>query len=170
LWRGLQFDDLQLVATDHCPFCFNENAYGILKSKQPGKDDFSKIPNGAPGVEFRLPLLFDGGVGEGRINLNRFVQLTSTAPAKMFGLFPRKGTIAVGSDADVVLFDAEQRHTLSAALHHSNVDYSLFEGRNVKGKVRKVFLRGAMIVDGDTWLGNAGMGRFQKRSASGRIL
>ncbi len=170
LWRGLQFDDLQIVATDHCPFCFNEKAHGLLKSKQPGKDDFSKIPNGAPGVEYRLPLLFDGGVNTGRINLNRFVQLTSTAPAKMFGLFPQKGTIAVGSDADIVLFDPEHRHILSADTHHSNVDYSLFEGRGVKGKVSKVFLRGQLIVDGDEWLGRAGMGRFYKRSASGRVM
>jgi dihydropyrimidinase len=170
LWRGLRFDDLQIVATDHCPFCFNEKAHGILKSKQAGKDDFSKIPNGAPGVELRLPLLFDGGVNEGRININRFVQLTATAPAKMFGLFPQKGTIAVGSDADIVIFDPKQRHTLSADTHHSNVDYSLFEGREVQGKVRKVFLRGELIVDGDEWLGRAGMGRYCKRSASGRVM
>jgi dihydropyrimidinase len=170
LWRGLKFDDLQIVSTDHCPFCFNEKAHGILKSKQVGKDDFSKIPNGAPGVEFRLPLLYDGGVKDGRINLNRFVQLMATAPAKMFGLFPRKGTIAVGSDADIVLFDPQQQHTLSANTHHSNVDYSLFEGREVTGKVKKVFLRGELIVDGDNWLGHAGMGQYQRRSASGRIL
>lgn len=170
LWRGLQFDDLQLVATDHCPFCFNENPLGILKSKQFGRDDFSKIPNGAPGVELRLMLLYDGGVRTGRINLNRFVQLTATAPAKMFGLFPRKGTIAVGSDADLVLFDPHQTHTISASTHHSLVDYSLFEGREVTGKVRKVFLRGQCIVDGDQWLGQAGMGRYQPRSASGRVL
>ena len=170
LWRGLRFDDLQIVSTDHCPFCFNEKAHGILKSKQFGRDDFSKIPNGAPGVEYRLPLLFDGGVRDGHINLNRFVQLMATAPAKMFGLFPRKGTIAVGSDADIVIFDPGQKHTLSAATHHSNVDYSLFEGREVSGKVQKVFLRGELIVDGETWLGRAGMGRYQSRSASGRII
>jgi len=170
LWRGLKFDDLQLVATDHCPFCFNENRFGILRSKQYGKDDFSKIPNGAPGVEFRLPLLYDGGVHGGRITLNRFVQLTSTAPAKMFGMFPRKGTIAVGSDADLVLFDPNERHTLSADTHHSNVDYSLFEGREVQGKVKQVFLRGELIVDGDEWHGREGMGQYLKRSASGRIL
>jgi len=170
LWRGLKFDDLQIVSTDHCPFCFNEKAYGILKSKQFGKDDFSKIPNGAPGVEFRLPLLYDGGVNDGRINLNRFVQLMATAPAKMFGMFPRKGTIAVGSDADIVIFDPQKKHTLSANNHHSNVDYSLFEGREVTGKVQKVFLRGELIVDGDKWLGRAGMGQYLRRSASGRIL
>ncbi len=170
LWRGLKFDDLQLVATDHCPFCFNENRFGLLRSKQYGKDDFSKIPNGAPGVEFRLPLLYDGGVHSGRITLNRFVQLTSTAPAKMFGMFPKKGAIAVGSDADLVLFDPNERHTLSADTHHSNVDYSLFEGREVQGKVKQVFLRGELIVDGDEWRGRAGMGQYLKRSASGRIL
>ena len=170
LWRGLRFDDLQVVSTDHCPFCFNEKAYGLLKSKQLGKDDFSKIPNGAPGVEFRLPLLFDGGVRQGRINLNRFVQLVATAPAKMFGLFPKKGTIAVGSDADIVIFDAAQKHKLSANTHHSNVDYSLFEGREVTGKVQKVFSRGRLIVDGEQWLGRAGMGQYVSRSASGQIL
>ncbi|MBE7380630.1 MAG: dihydropyrimidinase [Leptolyngbya sp. SIO1E4] len=170
LWRGLKFDDLQLVATDHCPFCFKENPLGILRSKQFGRDDFSKIPNGAPGVELRLSLLFDGGVRAGHINLNRFVQLTSTAPAKMFGLFPRKGAIAIGSDADLVLFDPHETHTLSASNHHSRVDYSLFEGREVTGKVKKVFLRGQCIVDGDQWLGKPGMGQYQHRAASGRVL
>jgi dihydropyrimidinase len=170
LWRGLRFDDLQIVSTDHCPFCFNEKAHGLLRSKQPGKDDFSKIPNGAPGVELRLSLLFDGGVRTGRINLNRFVQLTATAPAKMFGLFPRKGTIAVGSDADIVIFDPDETHTISADTHHSNVDYSMFEGREVTGRAKKVFSRGRLIVDGDEWLGRAGAGEYLKRSASGRIL
>lgn len=170
LWRGLKFDDLQVVATDHCPFCFNENPHGLHRSKQLGQTDFSQIPNGAPGVEFRLPLLYDGGVGTGRITLNRFVQLVSTAPAKMFGLFPQKGTIAVGSDADLVLFDPNQSHTLSATTHHSNVDYSLFEGRTVTGKVEKVFLRGELIVDGDAWHGRSGSGRYCSRSASGQIL
>ena len=170
LWRGLKFDDLQIVATDHCPFCFNENKLGILRSKQFGKDNFNQIPNGAPGVELRLTLLYDGGVVPGKINLNRFVQLTATAPAKMFGMFPQKGTIAVGSDADIVLFDPNQRHTISATTHHSLVDYSLFEGREVQGKVQKVFLRGNLIVDGEEWLGRPGMGNYLKRSASGRVL
>jgi dihydropyrimidinase len=170
LWRGLRFDDLQIVATDHCPFCFNEQPLGLKYSKQLGKDRFDQIPNGAPGVELRLLLLYDGGVRTGKINLNRFVQLTSTAPAKMFGLFPRKGTIAVGSDADLVLFDPTQTQRLSAATQHSRVDYSLFEGREVTGKVMKVFSRGRLIVDGDAWLGSAGAGQFLKRSASGRIL
>jgi dihydropyrimidinase len=170
LWRGLRFDDLQIVSTDHCPFCFNEQPFGLQKSKQMGRDDFEKIPNGAPGVEFRIPLLFDGGVNAGRIHLNRFVQLTATAPAKMFGLFPKKGTIAVESDADLVLFDPLKPNILSATTHHSNADYSLYEGRSVTGKVEKVFLRGNLIVSGDQWLGAAGDGRFQPRSASGRVI
>lgn len=170
LWRGLKFDDLQIVSTDHCPFCFNENPFGLNRSKQMGRDNFEKIPNGAPGVEFRIPLLFDGGVKGEKLLLNRFVQLTATAPAKMFGLFPRKGTIAVGSDADLVIFDPNKSHTLSASTHHSNVDYSLYEGRQVTGKVEKVFLRGELIVDGDRWLGQPGAGQFQRRSASGRVL
>lgn len=170
LWRGLRFDDLQIVSTDHCPFCFNEQPYGLQKSKQMGQGNFERIPNGAPGVELRLMLLYDGGVRTGKISLNRFVQLTSTAPAKMFGLFPRKGTIAVGSDADLVIFNPEVTHTISARTHHSLVDYSLFEGREVTGKVEKVFLRGQLIVDGDRWLGQPGTGRFQQRSASGRVL
>jgi dihydropyrimidinase len=170
LWRGLKFDDLQIVSTDHCPFCFSENPHGLSQSKQLGRDNFEKIPNGAPGVEFRIPLLYDGGVQAGKISLNRFVQLTATAPAKMFGLFPRKGAIAIGSDADLVLFNPDRPHILSASTHHSNVDYSLFEGRQVVGKVEKVFLRGQLIVDGDRWLGHAGAGQFQKRSASGAFF
>jgi dihydropyrimidinase len=170
LWRGLKFDDLQVVATDHCPFCFKEQPQGIKRSKQQGQGDFSKIPNGAPGVELRLVLLYDGGVRTGQISLNRFVQLTATAPAKMFGLFPRKGTIAVGSDADLVLFDPNRQHVLSASTQHSNVDYSIYEGRSVTGKVEKVFLRGRLIVAGDEWLGSRGQGQFQKRSASGRYF
>ncbi|HEY9819075.1 MAG TPA: dihydropyrimidinase [Candidatus Obscuribacterales bacterium] len=170
LWRGLRFDDLQLVATDHCPFCMNEQPLGVRFSKQLGHDNFNKIPNGAPGVEDRLVLIYDGGVRTGKISLNRFVQLTATAPAKMFGLFPRKGTIAVGSDADLVIFDPEEQHVISASSHHSRVDYSMFEGRQVTGKVKKVFVRGRLLVDGDRWCGEAGYGTFQKRSASGRIL
>ncbi|WP_088893237.1 dihydropyrimidinase [Leptolyngbya ohadii] len=169
LWRGLKFDDLQIVSTDHCPFCFNESPFGIHRSKQLGRDNFEQIPNGAPGVELRIPLLFDGGVNANRLTLNRFVQLTSTAPAKMFGLFPRKGTIAVGSDADIVLFDPHKSHVISASTHHSNVDYSLYEGRSVTGKVEKVFLRGELVVHGEQWYGTPGSGQFLRRSASGRV-
>jgi dihydropyrimidinase len=169
LWRGLKTDDLQVVSTDHCPFCFNEQPYGMKFSKQQGQGDFSKIPNGAPGVETRMPLIFDGGVRKHGMSLNRFVEITATAPAKLFGLFPRKGTIAVGSDGDIVLFAPGEEWTIRAAEHHSRMDYSLFEGRSVTGKVKKVFLRGQCIVDGQTWRGREGMGEFLSRGESGKI-
>lgn len=169
LWRGLRTDDLQVISTDHCPFCFNEQPLGMKFSKQQGKDDFSKIPNGAPGLETRVPLIYDGGVRQHGMSLNRFVELVSTAPAKLFGLFPKKGTIAVGSDADIVLFDPEESWTIRAAEHHSRIDYSLFEGRPVTGQVSKVFSRGRLIVDGREWLGKEGMGQFIKRGECGKI-
>ena len=157
LWRGLAQDHLQVISTDHCPFCFKEQ-------KELGRDDFTKIPNGGPGVETRLSLVYNGGVRTGKITLNRFVELVSTAPAKMFGLFPRKGAITVGSDADVVLFDPEAEATISASTHHMRIDYSLYEGWRVRGVPRKVFSRGRLIVDGDTFLGRAGAGSFVRRS------
>lgn len=169
LWRGLKTDDLQVVSTDHCPFCFAEKPYGIKYSKQQGAQNFSKIPNGAPGIETRLPLVFDGGVGKHGMSLHRFVEITATAPAKLFGLFPRKGTVAVGSDADLVLFDRDANWTIRAAEHHSRIDYSLFEGRSVRGQVKKVFLRGQLIVDGDRWLGREGIGEFLSRGSSGSL-
>jgi dihydropyrimidinase len=163
LWRALKFDDLQVIATDHCPYCMKEGHRGRLRQKPFGRDDFSKIPNGAPGIEARMTVVYDGGVRPGLISLNRFVELTATAPAKIFGLFPQKGTIAVGSDADIVLFDPMARHVISAEHHHSDCDYNLFEGREVQGKVRKVFLRGELIIDGEQWLGRSGGGSFLKR-------
>ncbi|MCP1337807.1 dihydropyrimidinase [Futiania mangrovi] len=163
LWRALKFDDLQVIATDHCPYCMKEGHLGHLKQKPFGKDDFSKIPNGAPGLEARMTVIYDGGVRPGLISLNRYVELTATAPAKIFGLFPRKGTIAVGSDADIVIFNPDERHVISAKTHHSDCDYTLFEGREVQGRVKKVFLRGEMIVDGDAWYGRDGSGAFLKR-------
>ena len=156
LWKGLKSDDLQVISTDHCPFCMKEQ-------KELGRGDFSKIPNGAPGVEHRMSLIYDGGVARGRVSLNRFVELTSTAAAKMFGLFPRKGTIAVGSDADIVVFDPEAEQTISAATHHMNVDYSAYEGRKVKGVVETVLSRGRVVVEGGEFKGRAGAGRFLKR-------
>ncbi|HEX8503544.1 MAG TPA: dihydropyrimidinase [Pyrinomonadaceae bacterium] len=156
LWKGLKTDDLQVISTDHCPFCMKEQ-------KELGRDDFSKIPNGAPGVEHRMSLIYDGGVAAGRVSLNRFVELTSTAAAKMFGLFPRKGTIAVGSDADIVVFDPEREQTISAATHHMNVDYSAYEGRRVKGTVETVLSRGRVVVEGGEFKGRAGAGQFLKR-------
>jgi len=163
LWRALRYDDLQVIATDHCPFCMKEGHLGYRLQKMRGKDDFSLIPNGAPGIETRLVSLFDIGVMQGQLSLNRFVQLTSTTPAKLFGLFPKKGTIAVGSDADVVLFDPAAMQTVHAHTLHGNCDYTLLEGRTLRGRVEKVFLRGELIVDGPTWLGREGMGRFVPR-------
>jgi len=163
LWRALRYDDLQVIATDHCPFCMKEGHLGYRLQKQRGNEDFSQIPNGAPGIETRLVSLYDIGVMQGRLSLNRFVQLTSTTPAKLFGLFPKKGTIAVGSDADVVIFDPNATQTIHAHELHSHCDYTLLEGRTLRGKVEKVFLRGELIVDGPAWLGREGMGRFVPR-------
>lgn len=163
LWRALRYDDLQVIATDHCPFCMKEGHLGYRLQKMRGKDDFSMIPNGAPGIETRLVSLFDIGVMQGRLSLNRFVELTSTTPAKLFGLFPKKGTVAVGSDADIVLFNPAVTQTIQAKHLHSNCDHTLLEGRTLQGRVEKVFLRGTLIVDGQNWHGREGMGRFVPR-------
>jgi dihydropyrimidinase len=156
LWKGLKMDDLQVISTDHCPFCMKEQ-------KELGKNDFTRIPNGAPGVEHRVPLIFNGGVVENRISLNRFVELTSTAAAKMFGLFPKKGTIAIGSDGDIVIFDPEKEQTISASSHHMNVDYSAYEGKKIRGVVETVLSRGKVVIDNGAFAGKAGDGRFLKR-------
>ena len=156
LWRGLAGNDLQAVSTDHCPFCMKEQ-------KELGRGDFSRIPNGAPGIETRMSLLYDGGVRTGRIPLNRFVELTSTSPAKIFGLFPKKGTIAPGSDADLVIFDPEKKHVLSARTHHMRVDYNPYEGREVTGKAETVLSRGRVIIDNGQFVGKPGAGSFLKR-------
>jgi dihydropyrimidinase len=157
LWNGLKRDHLQVVSTDHCPFCFKEQ-------KEMGRDDFTKIPNGGPGVEHRMSLIYSGGVASGRFSANRFVELVSTTPAKLFGLYPRKGTIAVGSDADLVIFDPTRKHTISAATHHMRVDYSMFEGIQVTGMADVVLSRGRVVVDGDRFLGKAGQGEFLRRA------
>jgi dihydropyrimidinase len=158
LWKGLRGNDLQVISTDHCPFCFKEQ-------KELGRDDFSKIPNGGPGVEHRMSLIYDGGVVQNRINVNRFVDLTSTAAAKIFGLFPRKGTIAVGSDADLVIFDPNREQIISAKTHHMRVDYSAYEGRKVRGVVEAVLSRGRVIVENGAFKGKAGEGRFLRRGS-----
>src|SRR5437868_13957022 len=158
LWKGLRGNDLQVISTDHCPFCFKEQ-------KELGRDDFSKIPNGGPGVEHRMSLIYDGGVVQNRITPNRFVELTSTAAAKIFGLFPRKGTIAVGSDADLVIFDPNRENTISAKTHHMRVDYSAYEGRKVRGVVETVFSRGTLIVENGAFKGKAGDGQFLRRGS-----
>ena len=165
LWKGLARNDLQVVSTDHCPFCMKEGFRGLPKQKELGKGDFSKIPNGAPGVETRMTLLFDGGVVQGRITANRWVELTATTPAKIMGLFPKKGTIAVGSDADIVVWDPKAQHTLSAKTHHMRVDYNPYEGRKVRGKATVVLSRGEMIVEDGAFKGRKGRGRFLKRGS-----
>jgi dihydropyrimidinase len=156
LWRGLAGNDLQAISTDHCPFCMKEQ-------KELGKNDFSKIPNGAPGIETRMTLVYDGGVRTGRISLNRFVELTSTSPAKIFGLFPRKGTVAPGSDADLVVFDPNRKHVLSAKTLHMKVDYNPYEGREVTGAPDVVLSRGKVIIENGKFTGKAGTGQFLKR-------
>ena len=157
LWNGLKRDHLQVVSTDHCPFCFKEQ-------KELGRGDFTKIPNGGPGVENRMSLIYSGGVAAGRFSVNRFVELVSTTPAKLFGLYPRKGTIAVGSDADLVIFDPDRKHTISAKTHHMRVDYSMFEGIDVTGMPSTVLSRGRVVVDNDKFVGRVGAGEFVKRS------
>jgi dihydropyrimidinase len=157
MWRGLRTNDLQVVSTDHCPFC-------MKGQKELGKDSFAKIPNGMPGIETRLYLLWDGGVKKGRISMNRFVEITSTAPAKIFGLYPKKGTIAVGADADLLVWDGEKKHTLSQKTLHMRVDYSPFEGQEVVGAPSHVLSHGKVVVENFKYLGKAGDGRFVKRA------
>jgi len=159
LWRGLVKDDLQVVSTDHCPFDFHGQ-------KDLGKGDFRKIPNGLPGVEDRMDLMHDGGVVGGKLTKERWVDVTSTAPAKLFGLYPRKGAIAVGADADIVIYDPKRRHTISAATHHMDVDYSCYEGRTVQGGSDVVLSRGSVVVSDGKFTGRKGAGRFLKRSVA----
>jgi len=159
LWQGLRMGRIQTVATDHCPFSF-------ARHKAPVGTDFTRIPNGAPGIENRMTLMFHGGVVQGRIGLNRFVQVTSTNAAKLFGVFPRKGTIAVGSDGDLVIFDPNRELTIGVnnrLTHHMNVDYNAYEGMRVKGFVETVVMRGRVICHRGEFLGNAGSGRYLKR-------
>jgi dihydropyrimidinase len=160
LWDGLRADSLQVVSTDHCPFCFADQ-------KVLGKDDFTKIPNGGPGVENRMQLMYHHGVNHGKISLNRFVEITAEAPARIFGMYPRKGVIAEGSDADVLIWDPEADFTISAATHHMRVDFSMFEGYRVKGNVRQVYSRGELVVEGGKFLGKVGRGSYLRREARG---
>jgi len=158
LWRGLRTNDLQAVSTDHCPFCMKGD-------KELGRDDFSKIPNGAPGIEMRMSLMYDGGVVPGNITLERWVELTSTSPAKLFGMYPRKGAIEVGSDADLVVFDPKGETAWSAKTHHMNVDYNPYEGRRCRGAVETVLSRGEVIVEKGWFVGKAGRGRYLERAS-----
>ena len=163
LWDAVRRDTLSAISTDHCAFSWGEQ-------KALGRDDFSKIPNGGPGLENRLHMIHNFGVREGRISLNRMVELLCTNPAKLFGLYPRKGTIAVGSDADIVVFDPEKRHLITAASQQSRIDYNLYEGTEVIGDVETVLLRGNVIVDGGEVVGKPGVGRFVPRARFGEQL
>ena len=159
LWYGLQTNNLQAVSTDHCSFRFKDQ-------KTLGKEVFTKIPNGAPGIENRMSLIYNGGVADGRISLNRFVEITSTSAAKLFGLYPKKGTIAVGSDADIVIFDPNRKETISVknpCSHHMNVDYNAYEGFKVQGFTETVLSRGKVIVKNCEYVGKKGDGQFLKR-------
>ena len=163
LWNAVRTDTLSVISTDHCAFVWDGQ-------KTMGRDDFSKIPNGGPGLENRLQMIHEFGVRAGRISFNRMVELLCTNPAKLFGLYPRKGTIAVGSDADIVVFDPEKKVTISARTHHSKVDYNLYEGTEVAGAPEVVLLRGQVLVEGDELVAEPGVGQFVPRAKFGEEL
>ncbi len=156
LWTGIQDGYIQTVGTDHCPF--------MMEDKLKNKEDFTKVPNGIPGIEHRMELLFSEGVLKERISLNKFVEVTSTNAAKIFGLYPQKGDIKVGSDADIVILDSNEKHIISAKTHHHHCDYSAYEGWEVTGKVKSVLLRGKVVLEDDTLKTRKGYGRFLKRA------
>lgn len=176
LWEGLHDGTLQTIGTDHCPFFYcgtqaimYEGREVKIAGKELGRDDFTKIPNGLPGVQDRLPVLWTYGVRAGRITANQFVQLICTNAAKIFGLYPRKGALLPGADADIVIWDPEKCVKYGVAHSHQRTDYNLYEGWELIGYPEKVFLRGKLIVDGEKWLGKAGGGEFCKRS-EGEVL
>ena len=162
LWRGLRTNDLSVISTDHCPFCFKEQ-------KELGTGDFSKIPNGIPGVEHRVDLTYQGVIA-GEITLPRWVEVNSTTPARMFGLYPRKGVVAPGSDADIVVYDPSAKQRISAATHHMRVDYSAYEGREVTGRVDTVLSRGQLVIEAGRYVGKDGHGKFLARGTNGYLI
>lgn len=162
LWAGINQGLVKVVATDHCPFKWEQ--------KRMGEKDFSKIPNGHPAIEHRMELLYSEGVARGRISLNKYVEVACTNPARIFGMFPRKGTIGIGSDADLVLFDPKERHTISASTHHMNVDYSAYEGHELTGKIKMVLLRGKVAIANNKCKLEKGYGQFIPRSRVNGIL
>jgi dihydropyrimidinase len=170
LWAGLSEGILQAIGTDHCPFFFDgtqpivyEGSEIAIPGKELGKDDFTKIPNGLPGIQDRMPVLWTMGVGTGRITPNQFVEYMCTNPAKIFGLYPRKGALMEGSDADIVIWDAEKKVKYGVVMSHQRTDYNLYEGWELTGYPEQIFLRGKLIVDGDEWRGEKGMGQFLRR-------
>ena len=168
LWRGVFDDSLQAISTDHCPFWFEGGKDGRPGGKELGKDNFAKIPNGCPGIEDRMMVLYTHGVRAGKFSLNRWVELCCTNPAKLFGVYPQKGTIAPGCDADIVVWDPEATHTITAATHHMNTDYNLYEGMEVTGLPSVVLSRGRVLVQDSEWRGEAGAGRFVPRKTFAR--
>jgi dihydropyrimidinase len=167
LWGAVADNSLQIVSTDHCPFWFEGGKDGRIPGKELGRASFAAIPNGCPGIEERMMLLYHHGVRGGKISLNRWVELTSANPAKLFGCYPQKGAVAPGADADLVIWDPEVKRTLSAGSLHQNTDYTLYEGWEVVGAPRTVLSRGHVLVDGDRWLGEAGAGKFVHRRPFG---
>jgi len=162
LWSGINQGLIQVVGTDHCPF--------LWEQKKMGKDDFFKIPNGHPAIEHRMELLYSEGVEKGKISLTKYVEISSTNAAKIFGMYPRKGTIAIGSDADIVIFDPTKEHTISVKTHHMNCDYSAYEGQQVIGKTETVILRGKVAIEGNKCELRAGHGQFIPRSKTSKIV
>lgn len=162
LWSGIQQGLVNVVGTDHCPFTWEQ--------KLLGKDNFAKIPNGHPAIEHRMEIMYSEGVRKGRISLNKFVEVTSTNAAKVFGMYPRKGTIAIGADADVVIFDPDRKHTISKDTHHMNVDYSSYEGWELIGKTETVLLRGQTAIEGGRCHLSPGSGRFVKRNKTSYVI
>jgi dihydropyrimidinase len=177
LWKGIAEGTIQTIGTDHCPFFYDgtkpinyEGREIAIPGKELGKDDFTKIPNGLPGVGDRLPVLWTKAVVAGKMSPNQFVALMSTNPAKIFGLYPRKGSLLPGSDADIVIWDPNRKLTYGLAYAHHRTDYNLYEGWELTGFPEKVFLRGNLIVDGSQWYGKPGMGKYLKRDAGAPIL
>jgi dihydropyrimidinase len=169
LWKYLATNDLQVVSTDHCPFCMNDHPT-LGTQKRLGEGDFTKIPNGMPGVEERLRLIYDAAVSENRMSLERFVEVCAATPAKMFGLYPKKGTIAVGSDADIIVWDPKTESKMSVEVNHMGVDYSAYEGREVAGKIDMVISRGRVLIEGDEYHGAPGDGDFLARGTNQYLI
>jgi dihydropyrimidinase len=167
LWEGVVDHSLQVVSTDHCPFWFEGGTDGRNPGKELGKENFAAIPNGCPGIEDRLMIMYSYGVRTGKISLNRWVELCCTNPAKLFGVYPQKGLIAPGSDADIVVWDPNKSATISAATHHQNTDYNLYEGWEVTGLPSKVLSRGRLLVEDGVWKGEQGAGNFVRRKRFG---
>lgn len=177
IWKGVMEGTIQTIGTDHCPFFYDgtkpilyEGKEVAIPGKELGKNNFTEIPNGLPGIGDRLPILWTYGVGSGKITANQFVALCSTNPAKIFGMYPRKGSLMPGADADIAIWDPEKTLEYGVKVAHHRTDYNLFEGWKLKGYPEKVFLRGKLIVDGQKWMGKAGMGRYLHRDTSAEVL